>query len=380
MDLTQNIMLYYTHKTTLNYEYMRFNQMNKVTIHDVAALAQVSPATVSRVLNGASVKKDLAKRTHDAIQALGYEIKPKKKNIQREDISFIGVIVPEISSPFYSEIISGILKESHACGYEVIIKSSEGLQHREKECLEQLAKLPLSGLIYYPIATIDALYSMPFYKNIAVIIGGRENTNTPYTHVYFDNKKAGYLATKYLTKLGKKRIYYLGPIHQLEHPITSFEKLLSLHQSSNSGFYVSLKRFEGYKKALEEENLPLDFDLVSLCGYTWQDGYDAARNMITKMLDVDAIIAVNDVVATGILKFLKEQGIRVPEDISVIGYDNRSVAQISVPLLTTINQNAYELGRECVISAMKQLNNNEVENKCLDVDLIIRHSTAATSI
>ena len=354
--------------------------MSKVTIHDVATAAQVSAATVSRVLNGASVKEDLAKRTYDAIEALGYEIKQKKKHITGEDILLVGVIVPEISSPFYSEIISGILKESQVYGYEVIIKSSEGLQHKEKECLDQLAKLPISSLIYYPIATIDALYSMPFYKNKAIIIGGRENTNTPYAHVYFDNKKAGYLATKYLTKLGKKRIYYLGPIHQLEDPISSFEELLSLHQSSHSGFYVSLKRFEGYKKALEEENLPLDFNLVSLCGYTWQDGYNAARDMITKMLDIDAIIAVNDVVATGILKFLKEQGIRVPEDISIIGYDNRSVAQISSPLLTTINQNAFELGRQCVISAATQLNCNKVENKCLDVELIIRHSTSATNI
>ena len=102
--------------------------------------------------------------------------------------------------------------------------------------------------------------------------------------------------------------------------------------------------------------------------------------MITKMLDIDAIIAVNDVVATGILKFLKEQGIRVPEDISVIGYDNRSVAQISVPLLTTIDQNAYELGRECVINITQQLSENQIQNKSLDVDLVIRHSTAATNI
>lgn len=359
---------------------MRINQMSKVTIYDVATLAEVSPATVSRVLNGVSVKEALAKRTYDAIEALGYQVKSKKKHNTKEDVFFIGVIVPDISSPFYSEIISGILKEALIYGYEVIIKSSESLQHREKECLEQLAKLPLNALIYFPIATIDPLYAIPFYEDIAVVIGGRENTNTPYVHVYFNNEKAGYLATKYLTKLGKKHIYYLGPIHQLEKPITNFEELLTLQEGPNKGFYVSLKRFEGYKKALEEENLPLDFNLVSLCGYTWQDGYDAARDIITKMLDVDAIIAVNDVVATGILQFLKEQGIRVPEDISVIGYDNRSVAQISVPLLTTIDQNAYELGRECVIAAMKQLSEKQIENKSLDVDLVIRHSTAATNL
>ncbi|MBU3804181.1 MAG: LacI family transcriptional regulator [Candidatus Cellulosilyticum pullistercoris] len=354
--------------------------MSKVTIHDVATLAEVSPATVSRVLNGASVKEDLAKRTYDAIETLGYQVKSRKKHNAKENVFLIGVIVPDISSPFYSEIISGILKESFIYGYEVVIKSSESLQQREKECLEQLAKLPLNALIYYPIATIDPLYTMPFYEDIAIVIGGRENMNTPYAHVYFDNEKAGYLATKYLAKLGKKRIYYLGPIHQLEKPITSFEELLTLQDGPNKGFYVSLKRFEGYKKALEEENLPLDFNLVSLCGYTWQDGYDAARDIVTKMLDVDAIIAVNDVVATGILKFLKEQGIRVPEDISVIGYDNRSVAQISVPLLTTIDQNAYELGRECVINVMKQVTEKQIENKLLDVELIIRHSTAATNI
>lgn len=354
--------------------------MSKVTIHDVAALAGVSPATVSRVLNGASVKDDLAKRTYKAVETLGYEIKTKNKNHLDKQSTFIGVIVPDISSPFYSEIISGILKEAAYHQYQVIIKSSESSQYKEKECLEDLARVPLKALIYYPIATIDHIYEIPFYENIAVVIGGRENINTPFSHVYFDNENAGYLAAKYLTKLGKKNIYYLGPIHQLEKSITNFEELLSLEEGPNKGFYVSLKRFEGYKRALKEENIPLNMNLVSLCGYTWKDGYDTARNIITQMLDVDAIIAVNDVVATGILKFLTEQGIRVPEDISIIGYDNRSVAQISTPPLTTIDQNAYALGQECMVSVVKQLHEHTIENTLLDVKLIIRHSTAATNM
>lgn len=354
--------------------------MRKVTVQDVAALAGVSPATVSRVLNGGSVKEDLASRTYAAIETLGYEIKTKKKhNISREH-AFIGVIVPDISSPFYSEIVSGILKEALLYQYEVIIKSSEGSQHKEKECLEQLSHLPLHALIYYPMATIDYLYEIDIYKQIAIVIGGRENISTPFSHVYFNNEKAGYLATKYLTKLGKKRIYYLGPIHELEKPITSIQELLALEEEPNKGFYVSLKRLEGYKKALSEENIPFDLELVSLCGYTWQDGYEAARAIITKMLDVDAIIAVNDMVATGMLKFLKEQGIRIPEDLSIIGYDNRSIAEISEPPLTTIDQNAYELGRECVLSAMKQLQEHKIESRSLDINLVIRHSTAATNL
>lgn len=350
--------------------------MSKVTIHDVAALAQVSPATVSRVLNGGNVKEDLIKRTYDAIETLGYEIKVKKKHNYKNDLRLIGVIVPDINSSFYAEIISGILKTAPTFNYEVIIRSSESIQHKERENLKALAQFPLSALIYYPIATIDAIYDISFYEQIAVVIGGRENIDSPYSHVYFDNEKAGYLATKYLAKLGRRRIYYLGPMHQLEKPISDFEELIALEEGPHKGFYVSLRRLEGYKRALEEENIPFDLSLVKLCGYTWQDGYNAAREIITKMLDVDAIVAVNDVVATGILKFLKEQGIRVPEDISVIGYDNRTIAEISSPLLTTINQNAHELGKECVLSAMKLLEDGEISNTQLDVDLVIRHSTS----
>lgn len=355
--------------------------MNKVTIHDVASLANVSPATVSRVINGKKVKKDLLEKTMYAINTLGYEMKAQKRHQRKEENLLIGVIVPDIKSPFYAETVAGILKEATSHGYEVILKDSESIQTKEREHLKTLSKLPLNALIYYPIAEISALYDFPLYQHhqIPIVIGGRENTNNDLCHVYFNNEKAGYLATKYLAKLGKNRIYYLAPVHELEKPITTYEDLITLEISPNKESYVSLRRMIGYRTALSEANIPFDSALIKPCGYTWQNGYDIARELVTSLLEVDAIIAVNDAVAAGIIKFLKEQGIRVPEDISIIGYDNRTMAKTSDPLLTTIDQDAYALGCECVTCAIAQLNGLNVSHKCLDVSLVIRHSTAATN-
>lgn len=353
--------------------------MSKVTIHDVAALANVSPATVSRVINGKKVKKDLLEKTMHAIHTLGYEMKAQRRHLRKDEIHFIGVIVPDLKSPFYAEIVAGILKEAITLGYEVIIKDSEGIQTKEYEHLEALSHLPLNALIYFPIAEINSLNDFSLYQQIAIVIGGRESTLSTLSHVCFDNEKAGYLATKYLTKLGKKRIFYLAPVHEFEKPVNNYEDLIALENSPYKSLYVSLRRLEGYKRALKEANIEFDKILIKPCGYTWQAGYTAAKDIVTNLLDIDAIVAVNDAVATGIIKFLREQGIRVPEDLSVIGYDNRTIAEVSEPPLSTIEQDAYELGKQCILSAMDQLEGKEVKNKLLDVSLIIRHSTAATN-
>lgn len=353
--------------------------MSKVTIHDVAALAQVSPATVSRVINGKKVKKDLLDKTMHAINTLGYEMKAQRRHHWKDEVLFIGVIVPDLKSTFYAEITASILKEAVKLGYEIILKDSEGLQANEHNHLEALSKLPLNALIYFPIAEINGLDDFSLYQQIAIVIGGRESSNPTLSHVYFDNERAGYLATKYLIKLGKKRILYLAPVHDFEKPVNCYEDLMALENSPHKNLYVSLRRLAGYKKALEEAHLDFDGALIKPCGYTWQAGYNATKDIITNLLDIDAIIAVNDAVATGIIKFLKEQGIRVPENLSVIGYDNRTMAEISDPPLSTIEQDASELGRQCVISAISQLEGNPVKNNMLDVSLIIRHSTAATN-
>ena len=344
--------------------------MAKITINDVAAKANVSPATVSRVLNGGSVKEDLIQRTYAAIEALGYEVKTKKKHNGTQEVPLMGVIVPEIASPFYSEIIAGIMEVASANGYELLIRSSFGKQARERENLEALAKTSISALIYYPIATIESIYEIPLYKKIPVVIGGRQIKDETFS--------TGYLATKYLARLGRKKIVYLGPIHDLEKPIMSFEEFMAL-QDEYRGFYVSMSRFQGYQKALAEEHIEFRPELVKLSGYRWQDGYEIARELITQMIEVDAIVAANDVVATGILKFLKEQGIRVPEDISIIGYDNRTVAVISQPLLTTIDQDAALLGKTCVASALKHMEEGSTSEVVLDVSLVVRHSTCVPS-
>jgi LacI family transcriptional regulator len=340
----------------------------------VAQQANVSISTVSRVLNGTkAVSPELHKAVWDAVKKLGYKPNIAARFMKGQKTGSIGILVPDIRHPFYSDIVAGAITEAHKSYNTLIVSSSNGDADHEEETLYNLSMSVLDGLIYIPISRNAPFSELEIFKEVPLVIAYRRNIFKNRPQVYVDNIKGGYIATKYLIKLKRKRIAFIAGFFHDPYDLDAF---LQLAASPVSGAYSTMDRFNGYLKALEEEGIPFDPSLVLMCKYNYIDGYNVAVEMLSKSIDVDGIIAFNDSVASGVIKLLLEQGISVPEDISVIGYDDGPIAPILSPSLTSVKQDAYMIGVKAADMMLRLLNGEEVKDEILDVSLSIRNSTS----
>lgn len=345
-----------------------------VTMKEVAEYAKVSVSTVSRVING-KIKEDneMAGKVWEAVKKLDYRPNAAARFMKGQPTGTIGVLLPDISNPFFTDIAAGAIIRAQENNNNIIISSSNGSIEQEKKSLEHLSRSVLDGLIYCPIARNEVFEEIEYFKNIPVVISYRRGIIPDKPHVYVDNIKGGYIAAKYLLRLNRKRICFLAGFWNMPCENTN---ILEMANSPEAGFYTSLDRFKGYLKALEEEGIPYDPSLVLISEYDHQSGYETAKKIIESGKEVDGILAPNDLVASGIIRFLREQGISVPYDISVIGYDDSLLTPIINPSLTSINQNSKEVGIKSVDLMLQLLNNKKPEDIVVDVSLSIRKSTS----
>lgn len=347
---------------------------NIVTMKDVAEYANVSVSTVSRVINGKLKENNaMIDKVWDAVDKLNYRPNPAARFMKGQDTGTIGVLVPDISNPFFTGIASGAITRAQEKNNNIIISSSNGSISQEKKSLEHLSRSVLDGLIYCPIARNETFEEIEYFKNIPVVISYRRDIIPNIPHVYVDNLKGGYIASKYLFRLNRKNICFVAGFWNMPSEDTD---LMSLSNSPEAGFYTSLDRFKGYLKAIKEEGITYDPSLVFISEYNHDSGYETAKKIIASGVKVDAILAPNDLVASGIIKFLNEQKISVPNDISVIGYDDSELTTIINPSLTSVHQGSQEVGKKSVDLMMKLLNNEKPEDLIIDVSLSIRKSTS----
>ncbi|WP_352420176.1 LacI family DNA-binding transcriptional regulator [Proteiniborus sp.] len=345
-----------------------------ITIKDVAECANVSISTVSRVLNGkTSVKPELKKAVWKAVEQLNYKPNAAARFMKGQKTGTIGLLVPDIANPFYSGILAGAITRAQDSYHTLMVSSSNGSLDQEKKSLEHLSRSVLDGLIYCPVARNEAFTEIEYFKNIPVVIAFRRNIISNRPHVYADNIKGGYIATKYMLRLKRKRICFLAGFW---NPPCDSSNILKMSSSPESGFYTTLDRFKGYIQALEEEGIPFDPSLVFICKYDHISGYNAAKKVIADSIDIDGLLAPNDLVASGVIKLLSEQGISVPHDISVIGYDDGLIAPIITPSLTSVKQSSEEIGVKSVDLMLNLLDGKEVNDYVVDVSLSIRNSTS----
>ncbi|MGN9164390.1 LacI family DNA-binding transcriptional regulator [Tissierellaceae bacterium HCP3S3_D8] len=345
-----------------------------VTMKDVAEHANVSVSTVSRVINGKiSADTPIAKAVLKATEKLNYRPNAAARFMKGQRTGTIGVILPDIANPFFTGIAAGAITRAQENNNNIIISSSNGSIEQEKKSLEHLSRSVLDGLIYCPIARNEVFEEIEYFKNIPVVISYRRDIIPSKPQVYVDNIKGGYIATKYMLRLNRKRICFLAGFW--DPPCDSID-MLKMVSSPEAGFYTTLDRFRGYLKALEEEGIPYDPSLVFVTRYSHESGYDVAKEIIATSIDVEGILAPNDLVASGVIKFLMEQGISVPHNISVIGYDNSLIAPISSPSITSINQNSKEVGTKSVDLMLDLLKGKKVKDYVVDVSLSIRKSTS----
>lgn len=353
------------------------------SIVDVAKAAGVSTATVSRVLNAPDkVGLRTRKKVLAVMEELNYRPNPLAQGIRRSSSGVIGAIIP-MRSPSFGSILDGIVEECAKNGQSVVLSPGYRADEEEIAAISNLVNKPLDGVIYLPRHVGVPLRELEYFKDIPIVGVGRRTLGFSAPCVYSDNEKSGYLACRYLLSLGRTRPAFIAgllPHRQGEAYIRRREDFFALLRSPHAGAYIATDRFHGFYRALEEVGLSFDESQLFLSGFGRVDGAETAREILMAQA-MDGVIAPNDHSAIGAIETFREQGYRVPEDISVIGFDDVPFASFVTPALTSIHQQTEEMGRQAVRLVNRLLSGEkEVEDVKVDVSLVTRASTARKGV
>lgn len=337
------------------------NNKTVVTIYDIAKKLNVSAATVSRSLNDFSgVNKLTKKRVVDAAQEMGYSFNAFASNLRTKRSNTIGVIVPRLNSNFMSDAIAGIEKAANDANFNLIISQSLETMKKEISNAQTMFNNRVDGLLVslaYDTDNIDHFENF-IKREIPVIFFDRiyEHKNCPNIHL--NNDKAAYEITDHLAKQGCKRI---------------------VHITARGVHNVYEERFNGYRRALQDNHLPYSDDLLIINDLGAQAGTEAAQHILQMPIKPDGIFSANDVCAINCIMELKNCGIKVPEDIAVAGFNNDPSCCIIEPNLTTIDYRGYDMGEVSANLLINHLINNhdiqQTHSLVLRHELIIRESS-----
>ncbi|RPF53342.1 LacI family DNA-binding transcriptional regulator [Aquisalibacillus elongatus] len=324
-------------------------------INEVAKVAGVSVATVSRVLNGQNVVTPKTKiKVEDAIRKLKYEPSMLGRNLRNSESRVLLVLVPTISNPFYFEIIKGIEQNALDHNYNILLCETDSNPERENIYFDLVRKKMADGIISMdPAVNIDTLKELS--KNHAIIQCSEYSLEGNIPYVTIDNEDAAYRAVKHLIKLGHEKIALFN---------------------SNEKYLYARQRKDGYVKALEEFGIQVNPDYML---YTDQLGFEQGIQATKKVMSLKdrptAIFSVSDLLAIGALKELNNTGVEVPDEVALIGFDNIDFSNMTHPTLTTIAQPMYQMGTVASTMLINKINGEDVENKFLNHELLIREST-----
>ena len=325
-------------------------------IHDVAKRANVSIATVSRVLNASEhkVSPETAKKVRQAIKELDYRPNALARALQMKKTMTIGVIIPDISNHYYAEIVRGIQDIADQEGYNIILQNTDRNQDRIVKSIYLLREKIVDGIIFSG-GTIHGYEPLSALKELRdrVVVIGRHDVNFPAIMV--DNISGASLAVQHLIDLGHIRIGFIGWSDQS----TTAEDRLS-----------------GYKSALAQNSCRFEESLIRKGTLTPESGYKEAKVLLSQKKRPTAIFAGNDQMAFGVIYAAVEMGLRVPEDLGVIGFDNIPLSSYFVPSLSTIEIPMFTLGTNSMKTLVSLISNNKYERIQLHrTSLIIRKST-----
>ncbi|WP_343208981.1 LacI family DNA-binding transcriptional regulator [Anaerolentibacter hominis] len=296
------------------------------TMKDVAREAGVSLGTVSNVLNGhASVQEKNREKVWEAVRKLGFRSNMAARTLRTNSSRNLGLVIPDIQNPYYPELARGVEDAAREAGFTVFLCNDDRDSKKEEDYLEALVGKSVDGIILVkPQVSEELLERMSIHTRFVLVDSG-EIRKSNYHVVNVDDAAGIKEGMEYLYTLGHRKIGFIRGM--LES-------------------YSSKIRANAYVNFLNEKELPLSYGLIQRGDYTWSSGYTAAKEMIRMPEPPTAILASNDVMAIGCMKAIQDSGLRIPEDISVMGYDNVDVCNLCTPSLTTIHQPKYEVGHE----------------------------------
>jgi LacI family transcriptional regulator len=328
------------------------------TISDVARKAGVSKATVSRVLNNtAVVNKNTRQRVLDAIDSLHYTPSYLAKGMRRKKTNTFGIMVPDFRNPYYSELLKSIEEEARKHEYIALICTGEMNAEREQEYIRYLLSRQVEGIVLCCYVSImeNKAFIQKIAKNVPITVMDQPSFGLPVCSTYADGYKGFKKLITYLIEKGHTRIGMIRSLHK---------------------YPCSESRFLGYRDTLMNHGIGVDPDLVEESEFTAAGGYEAARRILARSKPT-AIIGVNDLLAIGAMKYIREKGHEVPGDIAIAGHDNIALSSLVSPQLTTVNIPVEQIAGEAVAQLIRKIQNPRARNRdiVIETQLVVRQST-----
>jgi LacI family transcriptional regulator len=331
----------------------------RATLGMVAQQAGVSPSTVSRILNGTAQVSDEKKALVQAvIKELGFRPDPAARSLAGGRTMSIGVLTQFIDSPYYGEALRGIEDELNKAHYSPLFVSGHWNEAEEKKRIELLLDRKVDGIIVLTGKLSDDTL-IDLAKKIPVVVTGRQLNGANLFSIDFDNAEGASQAVKHLSQLGHQKVVFLsGP---LDHPDAK-------------------QRLQGYKKEIKRLKMVSDKSLIVESDFLESGGLRAVNSLLANKTEFTAIIAANDQMAYGARLALHKANLRVPDDVSLIGFDDLPHSAFTLPPLTSVRQSVYEIGVSAAKAMFDLINKKSPPSQVVEAELIIRESTSACQV
>lgn len=329
--------------------------MANVTIRDVAAVAAVSPATVSRVLNDDErVQPELRERVLNAVQRLGYRPNRAAQSLRTQASKVLGLIISDIQNPFFTALVRGVEDAANERGYSVVLANSDEDLAKEQRYLEVAAAEQMAGVILSPASSSRTRIKVLTDRGIPLVTIDRRIT-AEADSVSVDNRASARQAVRHLIDAGARRVAMItGP----------------------ADVSSAADRLAGYRAAMADAGLPVTPELLACGDFRAEGGYDAARTLAAAGPRPDALFVANNLMLVGAINALTDAGVRFPEDILVAGFDEMSWAGFAPPL-TLVEQPTYDIGRRSTELLLRRIDGGSapIEHVVLHATLKVRSSS-----
>ena len=334
---------------------------NKIkNIKDLAALLNISATTVSRVLNGKAgtyrISPATSQKVLDAAEKFNYHPNWIARGLRLERTETLGLIVPDIANPFFASIAKSIEFESRRKGYSIILCDSLDSSLTEKVLLQLLAGRKVDGIILAPVGLKTDHITAFLNKGIPVVIIDRYLPDVPVSYITTDN--------------------YAGAKEAVEHMISRGHRNIACIQGI-TGISVNTDRVKGYKDALRKHGIRINNSLVSGTDFGEKNGYHQTMKLLKRKNVPSAILALSNLISLGVMRAVSEKGLKIPEDISLVSFDDQPYSEFLACPMTMVDQLKEEIGRSAVnilLEAIRDLNKDKREQIILKPRLIIRDS------
>jgi LacI family transcriptional regulator len=327
------------------------------TIRDVAALAGVSPATVSRVLNGKQdVAADLRRRVLAAVAELGYRRNGPARSLRTRAATVLGLIISDITNPFFTAVVRGAEDQAQLAGYSVVLANADEDVAKEARYLEVAAAEQMAGVLLSPASPRRTSIDLMVERGIPVVTIDRRLTAAPVDSVTVDNQLAARKAAQHLLAQGCRRVGLVaGPVQTT----------------------TGASRLAGYRAALRAARRTVDPSLVAYADFRTDGGYAATRQLLRQRQPPDGLLFSNNLMTVGGLKAIAEAGLAIPDDIAIVGFDDASWTTALRPPLTVVAQPTYEIGQTAAQLLLRRIEGDKFPPRrvVLRAELIVRASS-----